>query len=336
MGVFFNAALLFAVSSGIMPFPGAAYTGSVIREERAACHVWLWEGMAPKLSALDQNERRQLQGILKEIEDNWDRALDWPSKARLMKPYLEFVSPARRGMFEPDRDVTYQVFTLTCGSDKVRGVQALFSFLEGGILVLGHPASGSYLVVGEYQPQAEEERRLLGQFLNQYKAELEQAESPESLPAEIKKDYVALQRQFEAKETKRVLFWDVNGMLLPSCPSSCPQGMIRYALHQLPQEAHNAFTAFLARYDALRVKTAEGDVKGGRISAVLETWPDELGKNPWLGSRLELKRAHKELVTFAPPSREFVEELWGGKKALLPEFDGNLAAIIKTMRKSVL
>ncbi|MFN3413308.1 MAG: hypothetical protein ACK42L_04520 [Thermoanaerobaculum sp.] len=306
------------------------------KEDRAQCEVLLWDGKAPKLWALDQHERQRLAAALKEIEQKWGEAQDWPSKARLLKPYLDVLFPKdNSGIFGQDREVTYQSFSIMCGSLKVRGAQALFSFLEGGVLVLAHPDSASYLVIGEYQPQAQEQRRLLTGFFAQYRAELERAENPRDLPAGVQKQYLKMQEQFEAKEAKRVRFWDVNGMLLQACPGSCPEGTIRYALDQLHQEAHDSFMAMLAIYDTLRSKNEESGVLGGRLSAVLETWPKELGKNPWFGARLELERIHNELVTFSPPPPEVAKELWGSGKPLLPEFDGTLAGVIRVMRKSL-
>lgn len=332
-----NAILLLLAGWGIMPFPGATYTGRVISKERPVCQVWLWDGVAPKLSALDEEEKRRLETTLKEIEEKWVEAHDWPSKARLLKPYLNIVFPKTASMFEQHRDVKYQSFAISCGSVQVRGAQALFSFLEGGILVLGHPVSGAYLIIAEYQPQAEEQRRLLAQFFNQYRAELERAEAPESLPAPIQKEYIAMQAEFEVKETKRVRFWDVNGILLPACPGQCPQGTIRYAVDQLSQEARDSLTAALSIYDAVKsnIENEESPATGGGISAVLETWPSELGKNPWLGATVELKRTHSEKVTFSPPPPEIAQRLWGTRRTLFPEFDSDLNKIIRVMRKSL-
>lgn len=334
---FSTAVMLLAASSGVMPFPGATYSGSVRKEDRPSCQVLLWDGRAPKLWALDQQERQRLGATLKEIEQKWGEAHDWPSKARLLKPYLDVLFPKKSaGIFETDREVVYQSFSISCGSLKVRGAQALFSFLEGGVLVLGHPGSGAYLVIGEYHPQADEQRQLLAGFFAQYRAELERAENPEHLPAEVQKEYLKMQEEFEKKESRRVHFWDVNGMVLQACPGKCPEGTIRYAMEQLQQEARDSFMAVLAIYDALRSKNEESVELRARLSAVFETWPKELGKNPWSGTSLELKRVHNELVTFSPPPPELAEELWGSGTPLLPEFDGPLTSVIRVMRKSLL
>lgn len=327
--------LALASHGELLSYPGATFAGTVRGSDNRECRVVLWEGMAPYLPLLSESEQKQLAAVLKAVEEGWFEDESWPSRAALLQPYHRMLFDRAKEFPFQRRSVTYQQFALTCGPDLVRGALAhLPPMGAGGLLLLKHASQPEYLLLVDVNPEAAAQMEELSAFIAKYRADLEQAQSPEDLPRDVQKEFAVAQRKFADKERKRIQFWDVNGMLLPSCPGSCPEGTLSYALAQLSTEARRAFEVALGLVAARDTPDESEPGPGGRLVRFLDAWPPELGENPFLAAREEVKSLHREVLTFAAPEAGLTEELWGRRTVSLPTFDGDLRGTIKRVKKS--
>ncbi|MGC8916733.1 MAG: hypothetical protein ACP5NF_07125 [Thermoanaerobaculum sp.] len=328
------ATVVLATNAALMPVPGVTYTGSVKAKDGRECAVVLWEGMAPYKPLLTEEEQKQLAGYVEVAHREWNRDESWVHRAALLRPYVHLLFDSSKELPFRSRSVTYQQFALRCGADAVRGALASFPPMgAGGVLVLKNLSGTEYLVVADFQPKATETMENLQAFVAKYRADLEKAQDPAELPREIRNEMANLEKTFAEKERFRLRFWDVNGVILPACPGSCPPGTVTYALKQLPPEAERAFRMALALLSG-RGQEREDSPTVGRFLRVLEAWPEELGESPFLGVREAMQKAHSEALTFSMPDPALVQELWGKREPQVPEFDGNFRQAVRLMTKS--
>ncbi|MEW6338827.1 MAG: hypothetical protein ACOY3Y_21130 [Acidobacteriota bacterium] len=327
--------LALASHAELLSYPGATLSGTVRGSDDRECRIVLWEGMAPYLPLLSESEQKQLAAVLKAVEEGWFEDESWPRRAALLRPYPHMLFDRAKEFPFQRRSVTYQQFALTCGPDMVRGSLA---FLPpkgaGGLLLLKHASQPEYLLLVDVNPGAQAQMEELSAFVARYRADLEEAESPEDLPRGVQKEFAVLQGRVADGDPKRVQFWDVNGMLLPSCPGTCPEGTLSYALAHLSAETRRAFDVALGLVAARRTPGESEPGPGGRLVRFLDAWPPELGENPFLAAREEVKSLHREVLTFAAPEAGLTEELWGRRTVLLPTFDGDLSGTIKRIKRS--
>lgn len=326
---------LLASNDGILAFPGTTYTGKIVAGDNTACRLTLWDGMAPYFPLLSAEERKQLEAAVKDVETKWPQAGSWRERAALISPYYHVLFDKNRELPFRRKFATYQQIALTCGNDTVRGVAVdLPPMGAGGLVVLKHPVQPEYVVFVDVAPQAQEALEDIGAFVARYRAQLEKAERPDELPAEARKEMAALQKRVEQKGSRRLQFWDVNGMVLPTCPGACPPGTLAYAFGQLSPEAKRAFSLALGVL-ALPQSRAGGDEPSfGRLVRLSGTWPAELGENRFVGAKEELQPLSKEPISFSPPNEEIARELWGRPDPSLPTFDGDLKRTIRDILKS--
>lgn len=328
-------ATLLAVGGDLLPYPGTVYTGRVTGRDTTQCHVVLWEGLAPYLPLLSDNEQKQLEAILKDVRAKWLDDDSWPRRAGLLSPYHRLLYDSSKDLPFRRKGVTYQQFALTCGGERVRGALAWFPPMgAGGFLVLKHTEQPEYLVLVDFDPRAKEHIEEVSTFVAKYRAELEKADSPKRLPPELQKEAVSLQKRLAEKSGNRLQFWDVNGIILPSCPGACPPGTLTYAFARLSPEVRRAFSVALGLVAVEASSKSSESTPSGRLVRFLNSWPEELGENSFVGVREEVKVSQKELLSFSPPQAEMIEELWGRKKVVLPNFTGDLKKTIQEVMRS--
>lgn len=328
-------AALLAIGGDLLPYPGSVYVGSVTSKDDTQCHLVLWEGLAPYLPLLTESEQRKLEAILDDVRAKWFIDDSWPRRAALLSPYHRLLYDSAKDLPFRRKAVLHQQFTLTCGGQRVRGGLAWFPPMgAGGFLVLKHTEAPEYLVLVDFEPRAKEQIEEISTFVAKYRAELEKTENPNSLPPELQKEAILLQKRLFEKSGKRIQFWDVNGIVLPSCPGACPPGTLTYAFAQLSPEVRRACSAALGLLAVGASSESNEATPRGRLVRFLNSWPEELGENAFLGVREELKTSQRELLSFSPPEAETIEELWGRKKVVLPSFTGDVKKSIHEVMRS--
>lgn len=326
---------LLASNEGILAFPGATFTGKIVARDKTECRLTVWDGTAPYFPLLSPEERKRLEAAVKEVQARWPKAASWRERAALISPYHHVVFDKDRELPFRRKFATYQQIALTCGSETVRGVLVdLPPMGAGGLLVLKHPVQPEYVVFVDVAPQAQEDLEDIGAFVARYRAQLEKAERPEELPAEVRKEMAALQKRIDQKESRRLRFWDVNGMVLPTCPGACPPGTLAYAFGQLSPETKRAFSAALGVVAMPQSSSDEEEPSFGRLVRFSGSWPAELGENRFVGAKEELQPLSKEPISFSPPNEEIARELWGRSDPSLPTFEGDLKRTIRDILKS--
>lgn len=328
-------ATLLAVSGDLLPYPGTVFVGSVTSKDSTPCRLVVWEGFAPYLPLLSESEQKKLEAILEDVRAKWLADDSWPRRAALISPYHHLLYDRSKELPFRRRGVTYQQFALTCGGERVRGALVWLPPMgAGGFVVLKHAVAPEYVVLVDVDPQAKEQMEDVTTFVARYRAELEKAESPEQLPREVQRELFSLQKRFSGKSGKRIQFWDVNGIVLPSCPGACPPGTLGYAFGQLSPTTRQAFSAALGLVAEDHLSSESDTSPGGKLVRFLNSWPEELGANGFLGVREELERSQKELLSFSLPQPEIIEELWGRKNIVLPSFTGDLKKAIREVMNS--
>lgn len=319
--------LILATGNSILPFPGTTYSGKITAKDKTECRVVLWDGLAPYLPLLSNEEQKRLEAALKDVESNWQGTTSWPERAKLLSPYHHVLFDRTRSLPLQRKGVKYQQIALHCGADTVRGALVDFPPIgAGGLIVLKHPVQPEYVVFVDVEARAQEQVEGIATFIARYRAELEKAEDPEALPREIQKEMALLQKNL-AEKSRRIQFWDINGMVLPSCPGACPAGTLAYAWGQLSSETRRAFAVALGVL-ALPETAGEEEHHFGLLMQYQGAWPKELGENKFLGAVVNLERLG-EALSFSPPEPEMARELWGRSNPRLPTFSGDLKRTIR-------
>lgn len=328
-------AFLLALAELVFSYPGAVFTGKVVAKDGTQCRLVLWEGLAPYPPLLSESEQKSLEAIVDDVKAKWLLDPSWPHRAALLSPYHRLLFDKSRELPFRRRGVIYQQFALTCAGEQVRGALVWFPPMgAGGFLVLKHAVEPEYLVLTDFEPRAKEQLEELAAFVAKYRADLEKAEDPSNLPREVRKEAASLEKSLAEKTGGRIQFWDVNGIVLPSCPGACPPGTLSYAFGQLSPRTRRAFSMALGLLAGQRPSSDSEKAPGGRLVRFLPAWPQELGENSFLGVREEMERSQKEVLSFSAPEPEIVEELWGRRTVSLPNFGGDLRKAIREVSRS--
>ncbi|MGC8917329.1 MAG: hypothetical protein ACP5NF_10170 [Thermoanaerobaculum sp.] len=327
-------ALVLALPADVLKFPGKTVVGTVKSNGGQSCRVVAWLGNAPDVNRLSEEERRQLQELQTRIFSEWEKA-DRAGRAALIRSYLRLLTDDKATFPAQRRWIAYSQVTVTCGGEMVRGALARFSpFAAGAVAVLFHPQTASYLVMVDREAKPGEFAETLAQFLEAYKQELVHGEGPDQLPEGVRKRLRELQKGWEREREKRLRFWDINGLVLPSCPEKCPAGTLAFAFETLDPQAKRMFGVLLGLWEAKEGESGD-ELPFSQLGLFPGSWPRELGPNEWVNAREELENVGSEPVSFSLPGPEWCKELWPGAKTEPPSFAGDLRQTIKEMLRTV-
>lgn len=327
-------------TAAVLPYPGVVVTGEFRTSDGRSCSLAMWEGTAIDRRLLADAERKELDSLLKEIQQRWHDGDLRGVQVPLLRRYQDLTSPPGRTGSSPLalRTVTYQQVRVACGERVVRSGFALFPQAAGYALVAYHPLTNALLVLVDYAPKAKEVAEDLTAFLEAYRRDLEQASGEEELPRVVRDALVELKKRQQRGEKARIRFADVNGMYLPGCPGQCPPGTLADAWSRLAAEERRAFAPLLGLLARVGANPGELSARPAPILYGTETaWPEEFGDNPVAPLKGQLTRLTPGPLprTFTRPDAAITRDLFGREDWEPPILEGQLKDVLKAMRKAV-
>ncbi|MGQ9496269.1 MAG: hypothetical protein ACUVRY_08490 [Thermoanaerobaculaceae bacterium] len=331
-------------ASTVLPYPWQAGAGDFVLINGQRCSLLFWDTSIPAEALLEERERQALEELRREIQEKWEGA-EPEVQRELVKRYLTFQASARSGKFllEQARSYHYQHLRVACGKSVVRGAFLLFPQMAGFALVTFYEPTAASIVVVSYMPNSKKMVEEIKAFWEAYGAELEKLDPEESgdenvLPEEVRSALKEFQKRQEQGKKARITFTDVNGILLPGCPTECPPGAFPAAWGNLTTEERLAFSALLG---LLARAGGEDSWECFGLSPKLFgmdfLWPKELGENPVAGFQGKLTPIHPGPlpITFSRPEASLARELFGRENWELPALEGELKDVLKALRRAV-
>jgi len=340
-----NFTILALGAISLLPYPGRTLVGELKTKDQS-CRAVVWEGMAPALWLLSEEDKKALEAIRNDLERASAPEERKLAERQVLRRFLQLLKDETKKFPFNRRAVTQRHLAVTCGGQLVRAGLAFFPHMMGALLVALHPETGEYLAVADFLPPSGS-LELEEVFAKAETLAPQEVFEPKGEPPKVptpSREWEELGKAFgKAWEQGRVRFWNINGRILPGCPEKCEPGQLQEAWAALSPQSQQAFRPLLGALSRPDTKSEEeqeassgADPRKRRlVPRLLVTWPSHLGENPFLEAQWELE-ATGPLPTFDRPAGPLAREIFGTERPKVPEFpDVDAARVFSVIYKSI-